>query len=103
MTPNLLFREEGTAICARLAKFLCLNQPYFGRGKIGGGVDQSALRKSLNDVFAGPRVPETCLFGTPKLERRYPATADRIGSSSGKIQTRERLGGLLKFYHREVA
>ena len=33
----------------------------------------------------------------------FPATADRIGSSSGKIQTRERLGGLLKLYHREAA
>jgi hypothetical protein len=33
----------------------------------------------------------------------FPAAADRIGSSSGKIQTRERLGGLLKFYHRVAA
>jgi hypothetical protein len=33
----------------------------------------------------------------------FPATADRIGSSSGKMQTRERLGGLLQFYHREAA
>lgn len=33
----------------------------------------------------------------------FPAKADRIGSSSGKIQTRERLGGLLKFYHRAAA
>jgi hypothetical protein len=33
----------------------------------------------------------------------FPATADRIGSSSGKIQTRECLSGLLKFYHREAA
>ncbi len=33
----------------------------------------------------------------------FPAAADRIGSSSGQIQTRERLGGLLKFYHREAA
>lgn len=33
----------------------------------------------------------------------FPAAADRIGSASGKIQTRERLGGLLKFYHREAA
>jgi hypothetical protein len=33
----------------------------------------------------------------------FPATADRIGSPSGKIQTRERLGGLLKFYLREAA
>jgi len=29
--------------------------------------------------------------------------ADGIGSSSGKIQTRERRGGLLIFYHREAA
>ena len=33
----------------------------------------------------------------------FPATADRIDRSSGKIQTRERLGGLLKFHHREAA
>jgi putative transposase len=33
----------------------------------------------------------------------FPATPDRIGSSSGNIQIRERLGGLLKFYHREAA
>jgi transposase InsO family protein len=33
----------------------------------------------------------------------FPAKADRIGSSSGKVQTRERLGGLLKFSHREAA
>jgi transposase InsO family protein len=32
-----------------------------------------------------------------------PAAADRIGSAAGKIQTRECLGGLLKFYHREAA
>jgi hypothetical protein len=32
-----------------------------------------------------------------------PAAADRIGNLSGKIQTRERLGGLLKFYHRVAA
>jgi hypothetical protein len=32
-----------------------------------------------------------------------PAPADRIGESSGEIRTRERLGGLLKFYHREAA
>ncbi len=33
----------------------------------------------------------------------FPAAADRIGTSSGKIRTRARLGGLLKFYHQEVA
>jgi transposase InsO family protein len=33
----------------------------------------------------------------------FPAAADRIGESSGEIRTRERLGGLLKFYHREAA
>ena len=33
----------------------------------------------------------------------FPVEADRIGSAAGKIQTRERLGGLLKFYHRAAA
>ena len=33
----------------------------------------------------------------------FPDPADRIGQSSGKIATRERLGGLLKFYYREAA
>ena len=33
----------------------------------------------------------------------FPAPADWIGSSSGKIQSRERLGGLLRFYRREAA
>ena len=33
----------------------------------------------------------------------FPAPADRIGESSGEILKRERLGGLLKFYHREAA
>ena len=33
----------------------------------------------------------------------FPAPEDRIGELSGDIQTRERLGGLLKFYHREAA
>ena len=33
----------------------------------------------------------------------FPETADQIGQSSGKIGTRQRLGGLLKFYYREAA
>ena len=33
----------------------------------------------------------------------FPEPADRIGQSSGKIITRQRLGGLLKFYSREAA
>lgn len=33
----------------------------------------------------------------------FPRPEDRIGESSGQIQTRERLGGLLKFYYREAA
>ena len=32
----------------------------------------------------------------------FPKPADRIGESSGEILKRERLGGLLKFYHREA-
>jgi putative transposase len=33
----------------------------------------------------------------------FPVAADRIGTSSGEIRTRERLGGLLKIYHRQAA
>jgi putative transposase len=33
----------------------------------------------------------------------FPAPADRIGEPTGAIHTRERLGGLLKFYHRKAA
>ena len=33
----------------------------------------------------------------------FPAPADRIGEPTGEILTRERLGGLLKFYHRKAA
>ncbi len=33
----------------------------------------------------------------------FPAPEDRVGESSGEIRTRERLGGLLRFYYREAA
>jgi hypothetical protein len=33
----------------------------------------------------------------------FPLTADRIVASCGTIACRERLGGLLRFYHREAA
>jgi hypothetical protein len=33
----------------------------------------------------------------------FPTPADRIGESTGEIRSRERLGGLLKFYYREAA
>lgn len=33
----------------------------------------------------------------------FPEPPDRIGEPSGRIRTRERLGGLLRFYHREAA
>jgi putative transposase len=33
----------------------------------------------------------------------FPAPADRIGEKEGSIQSRERLGGVLKFYYREAA
>ena len=33
----------------------------------------------------------------------FPAPEDRIGEMSGDIKTRERLGGLLKFYYRAAA
>ena len=61
----------------------CQYRPYFGRGKIWGGVEHSAFRNSLIDVSAEPRVPETHLFGTLTPEQRFPTTAGRIGRSSG--------------------
>jgi putative transposase len=33
----------------------------------------------------------------------FPAPADRVGQTTGQIRTRERLGGLLKFYYRAAA
>ena len=33
----------------------------------------------------------------------FPRPEDRIGESTGQIQTRKRLGGLLKFYYRQAA
>jgi len=33
----------------------------------------------------------------------FPLPADRVGEAIGQIQSRERLGGLLKFYYREAA
>jgi putative transposase len=33
----------------------------------------------------------------------FPEPGDRIGETSGEIRTRERLGGLLRFYYREAA
>ena len=33
----------------------------------------------------------------------FPNPSDRIGEISGAIRTRERLGGLLKFYYRKAA
>jgi hypothetical protein len=33
----------------------------------------------------------------------FPRAEDRIGESTGELQTRERLGGMLKFYYREAA
>jgi transposase InsO family protein len=33
----------------------------------------------------------------------FPTPSDRVGESSGEIRTRERLGGLLRFYYRGAA
>ena len=33
----------------------------------------------------------------------FPVPADRVGEAIGEIQSRERLGGVLKFYYREAA
>jgi hypothetical protein len=33
----------------------------------------------------------------------FPAAEQRVGSGEGKVRCKERLGGLLKYYHREAA
>ena len=33
----------------------------------------------------------------------FPSADDRIGEADGNVEMRERLGGLLKFYHRKAA
>jgi hypothetical protein len=33
----------------------------------------------------------------------FPVPEDRVGESNGEVQTRERLGGMLKFYYRDAA
>jgi putative transposase len=33
----------------------------------------------------------------------FPAPADRVGEATGEVRTRERLGGLLRFYYRDAA
>ncbi len=33
----------------------------------------------------------------------FPSPADRVGEATGEVRSRERLGGLLKFYYREAA
>jgi hypothetical protein len=43
--------------------------------------------------FRRSACPQDAPIRYAHTEQRLPATADRIGSSSGKIQTRERLGG----------
>ncbi|MBM3855788.1 MAG: hypothetical protein FJ399_21980 [Verrucomicrobia bacterium] len=58
-------------------------------------------RKALQEVAQIVR-PERNHQGKDNM-LLFPAAADRIGSATGKIHTRERLGGLLKFYHREAA
>ena len=45
--------------------------------------------------------PRTNLL-PPPMAWLFPAPADRIGEPTGEIHTRERLGGLRKFYYREL-
>ena len=33
----------------------------------------------------------------------FPAAEQRVGCRDGKVRCKERLGGLLKYYHREAA
>ena len=37
------------------------------------------------------------------LNNTIPFPAEKVGNCSGKVKTKERLGGLLKYYYRQVA
>jgi len=37
------------------------------------------------------------------LENTIPFSMDHVGETYGKIKTKERLGGLLKYYYRDAA
>ncbi|OPY89395.1 MAG: hypothetical protein A4E71_00010 [Smithella sp. PtaU1.Bin162] len=37
------------------------------------------------------------------LNNTVPFSAEHVGKTSGKIKTKERLGGLLKYYYRDAA
>jgi hypothetical protein len=60
--------------------------------------------------FIAPRGGRIC---THYLEERnhqgkrnvllFPPNEERIGSGKGLVRCKERLGGLLKYYHREAA
>jgi hypothetical protein len=49
-----------------------------------------------------PRNHETPVKGEVICVISFPTPADGISESTGEIRTRERLGGLLKFYYRET-
>ena len=90
---------------------------------ICAGISVRQLSESVSDfigirtkmILFGERALRHCLeqfVGHFHAERNhqgkgnvilFPAPADRIGELSGEVCTRERLGGLLRFYHREAA
>jgi hypothetical protein len=37
------------------------------------------------------------------LDNRIPMPGEEVGCASGEIECRERLGGLLRYYHRKAA
>ena len=62
---------------------------------------ESALRKAVTN-FAQHYLAERNHQGKENV-LLFPAAEQRVGSGDGKIRCKERLGGLLKYYHTEAA
>jgi len=75
----------------RSLKVECLNRMIF--------TGEKSLRKAVNE-FLGHYHQERNHQG---LGNHVIVTGEEVGRASGKIRCRERLGGLLRYYHRDAA
>jgi hypothetical protein len=73
--------------------------------QLGFSVPGVAFRatESPSNVAQWRQLQRHGVFATHSNRILFPTPADRIGERCGRIRTRERLGGLLKFYYREAA
>ena len=60
---------------------------------------EQSLRKAVQDCLSHYHQERN----HQGLENKIMERADEVGSGEGEIQCRERLGGLLRYYHRHAA